>query len=123
MAQGQLPFQYEEDRRGLGMTALAGLPVYLDLAEVVGLGGAIERHLHVREGGQGWSDKQVVMSVVLLNLAGGECVEDLRVVEGDEGFCRVMRRVELHGLKRRERRELDRRWRTVFGISVFGGVS
>jgi hypothetical protein len=111
MAQGQLPFQYEEERRGSGMTALAGLPVYLDLAQVVGLSGAIGRHLHVREGGQGWSDEQVVMSVVLLNLAGGECVEDLRVVEGDEGFCRVMRRVELHGLKRRERRELDRRWR------------
>jgi len=111
MAQGQLPFQYEEERRESGMTALAGLPVYLDLAQVVGLGRAIDRHLHVRQGGQGWSDAQVVMSVILLNLAGGECVDDLREVEGDEGFCRVMRRVELQGLKRRERRELERRWR------------
>jgi len=49
--------------------------------------------------------------VILLNLAGGECVDDLRVVEGDDGFCRVMRRVELKGMKRRERRELERRWR------------
>ena len=29
------------------------------------------------------------MSLVLLNLAGGDCVEDLRVLEGDEGFARV----------------------------------
>jgi Transposase DDE domain group 1 len=111
MAQGQLGFQYEEERREGGMTALGGLPVYMDLAHVVGLGGAIDRHLHVRGGGQGWSDRQVVMSVILLNIAGGECVDDLREVEGDEGFCRVMRRVELQGMKRRERRELERRWR------------
>jgi len=111
MAQGRLPYQYEEERRGSGMTALAGLPVYLDLAQVMKLRESIGGHLHVRDGGQGWSDAQVVMSVVLLNIAGGECVEDLRVMEGDEGFCRVMRRVELHGMKRRERRELERRWR------------
>ena len=29
------------------------------------------------------------MSLVLLNLAGGDCVDDLRVLEGDEGFARV----------------------------------
>jgi len=96
MAQGQLPFQYEEERREFGMTALAGLPVYLDLAQVMKLRESIERHLHVRDGGQGWSDAQVVLSLILLNLAGGECVDDLRVMEEDEGFCRVMRRVELH---------------------------
>ena len=111
MSQGRLPFQYEEERRESGMTALGGLPVYLDLADMMGMGDAIERHVHVREGGQGWSDRQVVMSLILLNLAGGDCVDDLRVMEGDEGFCRVMRGVELHGMKRRERRALQRRWR------------
>jgi len=93
------------------MTALAGLPVYLDLAQVMKVRESIERHLHVRGGEQGWSDAQVVMSLILLNLAGGECVDDLRVMEEDEGFCRVMRRVELHGVKRGQRRELERRWR------------
>jgi hypothetical protein len=85
MAQGQLPFQYEEERREFGMTALAGLPVYLDLAQVMKLRESIGRHLHVRDGGQGWSDAQVVLSLILLNLAGGECVDDLRVMEEDEG--------------------------------------
>jgi hypothetical protein len=28
------------------------------------------------------------MSLVLLNLAGGDCVDDLKVLEGDEGFAR-----------------------------------
>lgn len=111
MAQGILDFQYEREKTNSGMTALGGLPVYLDLAQVVGLRQSIGEHLGVREGGQGWRDDQVVLSLVLLNLAGGDGVDDLSRLEGDEGFCQVLRRVELDGLSRRERRAEERRWR------------
>ena len=40
MAQGVLPYKYEEEKTTSGMTALAGLPVYLDLASVLNLGRA-----------------------------------------------------------------------------------
>ena len=56
--------------------------------------------------GQGWPDSEVVMSLVLLNLAGGECVDDLGIVEADEGFCRILGRVQMHGLKRKARQEV-----------------
>jgi len=48
MAQGVLPFKYEEEKKDTGMTALAGLPVYLDLAYRSGLSETIRRHLQVR---------------------------------------------------------------------------
>jgi len=51
------------------------------------------------------------MSLVLLNLAGGESVDDINKLEGDEGFCRILRKVEEQGLTRKERRELKSRWR------------
>ena len=35
MTQGVLPFKYEEDKTDAGMTALGGLPVYLDLVHVI----------------------------------------------------------------------------------------
>ena len=35
----------------------------------------------LREGGQGWTDSQIVNSLILLNLAGGESVVDLDVLE------------------------------------------
>lgn len=111
MAQGVLPFKYEVEKRAAGMTALGGLPTYLELAQVVGLRESIERHVGVRRDRQGWTDAQVVMAIVLLNLAGGESVEDLRVLEGDEGFCHLLRRTELHGMARKQRRALERRWR------------
>ena len=109
MSQGVLPFKYEEEKRERGLTGLAGLPVYLDLAAVMGLGASIDKHVQVKQ--RGWTDKQILLALILLNLAGGDCVDDLQKLAGDEGFCRVLRRVEQEGLTRRKRRELERRWR------------
>jgi len=109
MSQGILGFKYEEEKHDTGMTSMAGLPVYLDLMHAMGLSELIGCHLQVKE--RGWTDAQMVSSLIMLNLAGGDCVEDLRKVEKDEGFCRILRRVGQQGMKRRERREQDRRWR------------
>ena len=110
MSQGALPFQYVQENGSTGMTALAGLGAYLDLWQVAGLPQSVRRHLGV-EGGQDWTDDQMVTSLVLLNLAGGECVEDLRLLEKDEGLGRVLRLAETHGMGWRERRGLLGRWR------------
>jgi hypothetical protein len=93
MAQGILPYKYEEEKKSAGMTALAGLPLYLDLACALDLPKRIDRHLHLRPS-QGWTDSQMVLSLMLLALAGGDCVDDLKVLEADEGFCRVLERIE-----------------------------
>jgi len=109
MAQGVLAYKYEEEKTTTGMTALAGLPVYLDLAFVLGLGDHIRAHLHVKA--QGWTDEQIITSLVLLNLAGGDSVDDIRILDKDEGFCKVLGRVETKGLPRQQRREQERRWK------------
>jgi hypothetical protein len=111
MAQGLLGFKYEPESSRVGMTALGGLPLYLELASVLKLGQWLDQQVGVRREGQGWTDAQMGMALILLNLAGGTCVEDLKKLEEDEGFCQVLRRGELAGLPRRQRRELERRWR------------
>ena len=111
MAQGVLPYKYEEESKQAGMTGMAGLPVYLDLASVLGVGDCIRTHVHVRKSEQGWTDEQAVLSLILLNLAGGDCVDDIRILEKDEGFCKVLGRVETKGLTRQQRRAMERRWR------------
>ena len=65
---------------------MAGLPMYLDLAKVIGLSKSIEKHLKVRKGGQGWTDSQIVLSLVLLNLAGGDCVDDIKILVAVHGI-------------------------------------
>jgi hypothetical protein len=117
MPQGVLSYKYEEEKTNTGMTALAGLPVYLDLAAVLGLGDHIRTHMQVRQG-QGWTDEQVILSLVLLNLAGGDSVDDIKVLEKDEGFRRVLGRVEAQGLSRQQQRAQERRWRKECHRSV-----
>jgi hypothetical protein len=110
--QGVLPFSYESEPTESGMTALAGLPAYLELASVAGLTASLQRHLegcHLKK--QGWTDTQIIMSLILLNIAGGDCVDDLRILERDEGLVKVLQRVGFTGHLRKERREQERRWR------------
>mgnify|MGYP000845685822 CR=1 FL=1 len=109
MPQGLLPYNYKVEKTTSGMTSLAGLPIYLDLASVLNLGASITQHLHIKI--QGWTDEQIVMALILLNLAGGDFVDDIRLLEADEGFCKILQRIELKALKRKERREMERRWR------------
>ena len=108
MKQGTLSFQYEEEKRTGGTTGLGGLGVYVEMAQAMGLRGWVERHVGVRAGGQGWRDSEVVMALVLLNLAGGESVGDVEVLEKDEGFCRILRQAEGYGKGRREGRGEER---------------
>jgi Transposase DDE domain group 1 len=110
LPQGVLGFQYEADRSSGGLTSLAGLPLYLDLVHAIGLGAAIRQHVHVA-GAQGWLDIQMVLALIFLNLAGGDCVEDLGRLETDGGFAAVLRAIERDLLSAAERRSLKTRWR------------
>jgi hypothetical protein len=110
VAQGVLGFQYESDPSNAGLTSLAGLPLYLDLIHAIGLDEAIRQHLHVA-GRQGWLDVQMVLAVVFLNLAGGDCVEDIERLEADTGFTAILGAIERDLLTRAERGSLKARWR------------
>jgi hypothetical protein len=92
MAQGILGFKYEEERKESGLTGLVGLPLYVELVAAMGLADSIGEHVHVKR--QGWTDSEMVLSLILLNRAGGDSVDDLQRLESDEGFCKVLRRLE-----------------------------
>ena len=68
MKQGLLAFQYEEEKSTTGMTALSGLMTYVELMHVAGLRSSVERRVGLRGGGQGWTDSQIITSLILLNL-------------------------------------------------------
>ena len=110
MAQGVLGFHYERVSQQSGLTGRGGLPLYLELMAASGLGRLVERHVGV-SGERGWTDEQCVQALMLLNLAGGDCMDDLDILEADEGLGRLVRAGEMHGRSRVERRRLRRRWR------------
>lgn len=62
-------------------------------------------------GEQGWTDAESVLSLLLLNLVGGDCVEDVEKLESDKGFCLLFGKAVSQGLSRKGRRGLKKRWR------------
>jgi hypothetical protein len=47
-AQGILPLEYEVEKKTTAMTAMGGLPIYIDLAKMIGLGRSIQKHLKIQ---------------------------------------------------------------------------
>jgi hypothetical protein len=74
--QGVLSYRMECERTSQNLTGLSGLGPFVELAVASGLMESIGRNVSVC-GEQGWTDQEIVMSVLLLNLAGGDCVDDL----------------------------------------------
>lgn len=107
---GMLPYEFVEEPTASEITGHAGLLPYLDLACVLGVLGEADASVGIC-GPQGWLDRHHVLSLILLNLAGGECVEDIRILESDAGLCRVFRQAEAYGLSQVQRRSLDSRFR------------
>ena len=111
MTQGALPFKYEEEKKDFGCTGVAGLLLFVDLLYKMGFLQMVNRHLNGRKDKQGWSDFYFLLSLMLLNISGGECVDDIKVMENDAGLCRIMKHLDLRGTWGRHRQKLKRQWR------------
>jgi hypothetical protein len=88
-----------------------------------GLLRSIERHVKARGGIQGWTDAESIVSLMMLNLVGGECVADINRLESDKGFCQLLSKTLDHGLSRKGRRGLKNRWRKEKRRSVSSSSS
>lgn len=91
-------------------TAYGGLLPYLELWQRLGMPALVDKTVDIA-GEQGWLDRQMVLSLVLLNLAGGHCMTDIERLETDAGLSQLVRGMELAGCDRATRRELARRFR------------
>lgn len=91
------------------MTSLAGLPLYLELAQLCGLTDAIDQQLTIKK--QGWRDRDIILSIIFFNLSGADCVEDIDRLAADKGLEMVLSRIATFGMKRSDRRAYERRWR------------
>ena len=86
MPQNLLPFHYNTEPTQSKLTALGGLPLFLDLMRNLGAIDSLRSCLDLTHEFDGWSHSEVVLSLVMLNLAGGDCVEDLDQLNVDLGF-------------------------------------
>ena len=104
MPQFVLPFKYEEETKTSGLTGLAGLPLYLELLYSFKIPAIFRKTLDMDAHEKAaWQNSDTVLSLILLNLAGGDHVEDLRIMEKDAGFCHFLKKLSTFGLRKSER--------------------
>jgi len=111
MTQGVLPVKYEEEKKDFGTTAYGGLLLFLDLFSKIGFFQMVRTHLKAKEDKQGWSDLQFLICLLLLNICGGDCVDDVKNMGKDDGLMRILKHLELRNAFGRRRIQLKRQWR------------
>ena len=111
MTQYVLPFKYEEEKKDFGSTGVSGLLLFLELLKKMGFEHMVNRHVRAKANKQGWSDLGFLLCLLLLNISGGECIEDVVVLERDSGLMRVFKHFELKNTWGRHRRKLKSLWR------------
>jgi len=90
--QGILPYEVEVTEQLGHTTARGGLPLVVETMRGLGLNRAICEHLHLQERNGGYTEVEKVEAIVLLLAAGGDCLDDIRTLEADEGLCRLLGR-------------------------------
>lgn len=90
MSQGVLPHVVEVAGGRADVTARAGLALVLEGMRALGLHELIRDHVRVRERERGFSEAEKTASLVLLQAAGGECLDDINVLRADEGLTRLL---------------------------------
>lgn len=92
MSQGLLPYTIEAVPDGVGLTSRAGLPLLLETMRALGLPRAIRTHIHLRERQSGYTETEKIEALVLLLAAGGDCLDDIAVLQADGGLGRLLDR-------------------------------
>jgi hypothetical protein len=88
--QGVLPFQYEAEPDGDEVTAWGGLPMVVEVMKKLGVEHHAEQLLDVKKRDTGFTAFQMLTSFVLLMIAGGDCLDDIRMLRDDKALSALL---------------------------------
>jgi hypothetical protein len=92
MSQGLLPYTVQVVADTDGVTSRAGLPLVLETFRALGLEPVIRAQVRVHERQSGYPETEKVEALVLLLAAGGDCLDDIVVLQADRGLLRLLGR-------------------------------
>ncbi len=72
------------------LTALGGMPLVVQAFRSLGLPGSVKQHVAVKERQRGYDEATFVESFVILNAAGGECLDDFEHLRADVGLSEMI---------------------------------
>jgi hypothetical protein len=86
------PLLFEVDPEPLPemLTALGGIPLVVQALRSLGLPQSVKEHVRVKERERGYDEATFLESFVILNAAGGECVDDFERLRQDPGLAEMI---------------------------------
>jgi hypothetical protein len=82
-----LLFEYDEGHEDQTLTALAGIPLVVQTFRSLGLVTSIQENLFLKQRQRGYDEATYIESFVVLNAAGGDCLDDFAVLRRDGGLA------------------------------------
>lgn len=81
-----LPFEYDTEPANETITARGGIPIAVQALRSLGVPASVKKNLWIKQRDRGLDDASYVESFVILNAAGGDCLDDFDQLRDDEGL-------------------------------------
>lgn len=88
--QGILPYEVDTTGGEADVTARAGLPLVLETMRALEVEKAIGQHLSIRKRRSGYTEAEHIEALVLLLAAGGDCLDDMKLLAADKGLLALL---------------------------------
>lgn len=84
-----LPFQVQVLETPDAVTGHAGVLLLIEAFRSLGIGEAVKRYVRMKRRRRGYSEVESVETLIALMAAGGDCLDDVRVLSADMGMMRM----------------------------------
>jgi hypothetical protein len=83
-------FEVDPEPASEVLTALGGIPLVVQAFRALGVPGSVKQQVQIKERQRGYEEAPFVESFVMLNAAGGDCLEDLGHLREDGGLAELI---------------------------------
>ena len=89
-AEGEFLFEIDEAPTEECLTALGGIPLFVRTARSLDVPGSVQRNLALKQRERGFDEATYIESFLVLNAAGGDCLEDFDCLREDRGLAAML---------------------------------
>jgi len=89
-AEGEFLFEIDDAPTEECLTALGGLPLFVRTVRSLDVPGSVKRNLAMKQRDRGFDEATYIESFLVLNAAGGDCLEDFDCLREDRGVAAIL---------------------------------
>ncbi|MHB1700076.1 MAG: hypothetical protein ACYCSN_08030 [Acidobacteriaceae bacterium] len=85
-----LLFEIDDEPLEETLTGLGGVPLVVQAFRSLGVPARVRQHVHIKQRERGYDEATMVESFVVLNVVGGECLDDSQHLREDAGLNEML---------------------------------